>query len=311
MSATTAIALSAAALGTAMCPFTGGLGCGFAVAAGSITSGIGWAMGPKICAQCHEPKNDDNPLTFFKPKLDKIIKEQQKLEGLITYEATKTRLQEESWFQVLSSYHKEEYTQYAAVMSNQKFLMKEMQQMNDNIKSLVPLVQLTQIIALYGDDISRLNNAWRSYIGMTRDKLGSIEENYLSEQFLKNADSTIKNSMNNVIDMLSEGHPLKPESLWSLPQFCKNGTYEYFTGLLMQSYDLYSVSLHMQGHQVMQQETEKFKSDFIKITNKFVTECSNVVVDMTVPNCKYIPSSTNTCLIVSLIEVVGFLTRFK
>ena len=67
----------------------------------------------------------------------------------------------------------------------------------------------------------------------------------------------------------------------------------------------------MQGFQVMERETAKFKSDLIKITKKFVTECSNVAVDMTVPNCKYIPSSTNTCFIVSPIEVVGFLTRFK
>ena len=296
MSATTALGLTGASLGTLMCPFTAGLGCGFAVAASSIISGIGWAMGPKICARCHEPKNDDNPLTFFKPKLDKIIKEQQKLEGLITYEATKTRLHDEAWFKVLESHTKEQYTQYATVMSNQKFMMKGMQQMNDNIKSLVSEVQLTQIIALWGDDISILNNAYDSFIEMTRDELGGIVPNYLSEQFLKKSDSTIKDSMRNVIRMLTEGHPLKPESLWSLSQFCRNGTYNYFIGQLMQSYDLYSVSLHMQGHQVMQQETEKFKSDFIKITNKFVTECSNVVVEMTVANCKYILSTTNTCL---------------
>ena len=84
MSATTALGLTGASLGTLMCPFTAGLGCGFAVAASSIISGIGWAMGPKICAQCHEPKNDDNPLTFYLPKLNKIIKEQQKLEKELT-----------------------------------------------------------------------------------------------------------------------------------------------------------------------------------------------------------------------------------
>ena len=30
----------------------------------------------------------------------------------------------------------------------------------------------------------------------------------------------IKNSIRNVIYMLTEEHPLKPELLWSLPRFC-------------------------------------------------------------------------------------------
>ena len=43
----------------------------------------------------------------------------------------------------------------------------------------------------------------------------------------------IKNSIRNVIYMLTEEHPLKPELLWSLPRFCWNFTYKYFGGMLV------------------------------------------------------------------------------
>ena len=285
MSAATVIGGTIAATGGALCPLSFGFGCAIGIAAASVTSTMGFSYGTKLC-DLYTCSEHDIVKEFLLPQVKEIIANQQELDERISYEAMKTRLNQMEWMGFLNDEKKEILIHYAVLQSNTKIIMKDLQNLHDKLTSIQNEVERLQIIALYGDAISRLNYAWSSFNDLTKDKYGGIVDDYRKIDFLEDAKS-VRNSMNDVVSMLTQGHPLKSESLWSMHEFCTISTYEYFGQLLIQSFILRAVSLKMNGHEILQSETDQFLADMVKIHDKFVKECSAVVVEMKQPNCKF------------------------
>lgn len=187
-------------------------------------------------------------------------------------EQVKTWLQQYSWFKNTNSTLQDLLANQASLRVNQNKILASMEENHLATVNVQHDVNLGHLISLYGNDITKLNNIWTAFKDMEKDYLGGIIENYLSDEFLESS-KDIKSSMNNVIHMLTEGHPLKPTSLWQINEFCTNSTLQYFNGLLVQSFDLRCLALNMQNYYVRESECRQFNESVYHIQEKFKSTC--------------------------------------
>ncbi len=164
-------------------------------------------------------------------------------------------------------------------MLSQKSIIQSVNLVLNQTSRLRQNIDLRNIQAMYGGDVSNLNDIHRFFKNVNKDELGSVVKNPNSDEFMQVANDPnvgLKLSMTKVVQMLTGGHPREPQSLWEVNQgaFCNRDAEGYFASLLVSSFVLKRIALAMQGDAMALKDLDAFKRDLELIRAKFNAECS-------------------------------------
>jgi len=239
--------------------FTLGFGC-VAAAVGTLLV-VGSEIGQTACQECSEPEGSTFPLE----KLDEILQNQKESFQDLSDLQVRNQLENLYWFQKLHDRQKELLANQVVLKLNQQTIVKDLNNLMVKTSQLQSEIEMSQIITLYGEDISNLLHIQRDFRDMHKDNLGGIIIDRTSDRFLESAlDNSIgvRRSSIDVIKMLTSGHPLKSESIWEVnTSYCRKATAEFFASLLWNSFRLEGIALAMKGESMSKVEVERFHED--------------------------------------------------
>ena len=138
-------------------------------------------------------------------------------------------------------------------------------------------IQLTQIIALYGQDIANYQKVRNVFKRLKKNSKGLIMRNSDAQRFEQAANDAIDGlaaSSMQIFQMMTGGHPLKSESIFqAVPDFCQNNAKEYFLKVMFDCYLLENVARAMTGESMHPTRVQQFKRQLILIEDQFIRSC--------------------------------------
>ena len=150
-------------------------------------------------------------------------------------------------------------------------------QILDQTLELEGQIQLAQIIALYGPDITNYKKTRGAFDRLSKNASGLILRNLDQESFEKAANSAnhgLAVTAKQIFEMMTGGHPLKAESIFqAVPESCQNGTKNYFIRVMMDCYLLESVARAMRGESMSPTRVPEFKKQLILVEDQFIKDC--------------------------------------
>ncbi len=188
-------------------------------------------------------------------------------------------LMAKEWYLSLKDDQKVILIRQAEFLLRQKSILQSVNLVLSQTSRLQRNIDLRNIQALYGEDVSNLNDIHRFFKNMNKDELGRVVKNPNSDEFMQVANDPnvgLKLSMTKVVQMLTGGHPRQPQSLWEVNQgaFCNKEAEGYFASLLVSSFVLKRIALAMEGDAMAVENLDAFKRDLELIRGKFNAECS-------------------------------------
>ena len=138
-------------------------------------------------------------------------------------------------------------------------------------------IQLSHIITLYGQDITNYQKIRNAFKRLRKNSNGLIMRNSDSIRFARAANDPIDGlsaSSLQIFQMMTGGHPLKSESIFeAVPDFCDNGSKNYFLKVMFDCYILESVARAMSGERMHPNREQEFKNEVIEIEDQFTRSC--------------------------------------
>ena len=279
--------------GALACGATFGLGCAAVAAAGPLCGLAGDVIKEKLCENCGKEGLGFNDVVNKLEDLDDTVEEGfQQLEntvlggfsniqeGLDGLEAGLDRLGGEMnvWFGTLSANDKKLVEGQAKLIFMQKQGLAKLDTILDATEALSYNLDLTQMITLYGRDISNLKNIEYKFARLEKGRFGIIKNNDRVEVFTGAAlhpTDGLESSIDNVFAMMKGGHFLKRESIYEAlnETFCHPEAHQYLLMQLNTAFLLHATAKTMEGKTISENLKRDFRQNVIRASHSYYRHC--------------------------------------
>ena len=281
-----ACAVGSAIAGAALCAVTFGLGCAVAVAAGPACALVGDAIKGGACSSCGSGQLGLEDVVNQLGGLEDTVED-----GFASLEDTVgngfASLEEEinhlggemkEWFGTLSENEKKLVDGQAKLIFMQKQGLAKLDTILDATEDLSYNLDLTQMITLYGQDISNLKNIELKFARLEKGKFGIIKNNDRVEVFTDAAlhpTDGLESSIDNVFAMMKGGHFLKRESIYEAlnETFCHPEAHQYLLMQLNNALLLHATAKTMEGKTISKNLIRDFRQNVIRASHSYYRHC--------------------------------------
>ena len=270
-----ACAVGSAVAGAALCAVTFGLGCALAVAAGPACGLVGEAIQGGACSSCGSGELGLEDVVNHLGGLEDIVGN-----GFASLEEEINHLGGEmkEWFRTLSANDKKLVEGQAKLIFMQKQGLAKLDTILDATEALSYNLDLTQMITLYGRDISNLKNIEYKFARLEKGRFGIIKNNDRVEVFTDAAlhpTDGLESSIDNVFAMMKGGHFLKRESIYEAlnETFCHPEAHQYLLMQLNTAFLLHATAKTMEGKTISENLKRDFRQNVIRASHSYYRHC--------------------------------------
>jgi len=286
--------IACAGLGAIACAATAGIACPIIVGC-SVANGLGFAAS-QACRACGTDEGGDNEFTSSDRKTLQEIsnrsensfndKDRENLQEILDRAVEGYNKEDRETLEEILKLSKEGFNNDDRRIVQELLARAELdsvklgeiqKQVNDiprQINELEEQLDVTQIIALYGDDLSNYYKIRQYYSRLQVTDGGRIKRDRHSEIFFKQAHDfqDIFIISTNIYRMVTGGHFLKSEGLFeAIPGSCKS--FNYIFAIMSDCWVMYNTALAMKGYDILPAQIDTFKNQMIEIQNQYIQDC--------------------------------------